>query len=158
MATRMPIDQFAQVIYGTDPATGLIVPYPVNASGTIPTAPGGAASIQLVDLIAFGAAINVSVLTPLFALQAVPGNLSYISLLFAVTAVDSTQPIIVTLDASSDGVHVEAPNEQTFTVPAGGANSLEITPWPSRPYWALSAQSQNGSVQPVKFAWKAVPR
>lgn len=143
------IEHRMRVVGGIDP-TGNVIALGINsATGGLLVALSAPTINNIVPFA--GATTDVSVLTPLIALRQ-PGQ-AYRTLLFAVDASECTQAITVFVDCSSDGIHAESGNQQSFTVPAGQALSLEIGPFPSRPYWALAAQSANASVQAIKFAW-----
>ena len=143
------IFQDVVVIAGYD-SEGNITPLSVSDSGGIVVTVGPGSLATIID---FGAPVNVGVLTALFGLT--PPGAAYHTLLFCVNAKNATKDINVFINVSSNGVDIEPDLVQTFTVKAGQANSLEIGPFPSRPYWEMSAQSSDGSSQPVTFAWKA---
>lgn len=152
------VEQKMRVVAGVNPSTGDSEPLPIVDGAVVvsvtmvPPEPA-----QIVTIVPFAGAVNVSVLTPLFALTQVPGNKSYVTHQFGVYAHNATKDIHAFIDMSMNGVDAEPAHQTDFVISAGQGGSFGIGPWPAQGWWALSAESSDGSVQPVTFAWTAIP-
>lgn len=101
-------------------------------------------------LIASGAAVNVSTLTPLVEWTSVT---DFVKALFALQNTDGVNGVSLIVETSEDGVHPDAEFWRAIA-PAGDQVSYEIGPKEMRKFYRMSAVTASPGFPTVAVNWQ----